>query len=127
MVLGRAHYAARTVYRDLYGVALMPVRPIWPIMGCPWPGGDEPGYRARGPGLERAWQQGQADLAALLPDARHVTATESEQFIQLPQPELVIAAVRAVVDAVRDPGTWELATPGASVIPRSAGAPRATI
>jgi pimeloyl-ACP methyl ester carboxylesterase len=44
--------------------------------------------------LERAWQQGQADLAALLPDARHVIATESEHYLQLQQPELVIDAVR---------------------------------
>lgn len=56
--------------------------------------------------LEGAWSASQADLAALLPDARHVSATESEHYIQLQQPELVIGAVREVVDAVRDPARW---------------------
>jgi pimeloyl-ACP methyl ester carboxylesterase len=62
-----------------------------------------------GEGLERAWTIEQDRLAALLPGARHVIARESEHYIQLQQPELVIAAVRQVVDAVRDPSTW--ATP----------------
>ena len=56
-----------------------------------------------GEGLERAWTVEQDRLAALLPGARHVIAAESEHYIQLQQPELVIAAVRQVVDAVRDP------------------------
>jgi pimeloyl-ACP methyl ester carboxylesterase len=62
-----------------------------------------------GEGLERAWTVEQDRLAALLPGARHVIAGESEHYIQLQQPELVIAAVRQVVDAVRDPSSW--ATP----------------
>jgi hypothetical protein len=41
-----------------------------------------------------------------------VIAGESEHYIQLQQPELVIAAVQQVVDAVRDPGSWETATTG---------------
>ena len=57
--------------------------------------------------LERAWQAGQDHLAALSPDARHTIATESEHYIQLQQPELVIDAVRAVVDAARDPASWD--------------------
>ncbi len=64
--------------------------------------------------LERAWTAGQADLAALLPGARHVIARESEHYIQLEQPELVIAAIRDVVAAVRDPASWDRATPQAS-------------
>jgi pimeloyl-ACP methyl ester carboxylesterase len=59
-----------------------------------------------GEGLERAWTVEQDRLAALLPGARHVIAGESEHYIQLQQPELVIAAVRHVVDAVRDPSSW---------------------
>jgi pimeloyl-ACP methyl ester carboxylesterase len=59
-----------------------------------------------GEGLERAWTVEQARLAALLPGARHTIAGESEHYIQLQQPELVIAAVQQVVDAVRDPSTW---------------------
>ena len=65
-----------------------------------------------GEGLERAWTAEQDRLAALLPDARHVIARESEHYIQLQQPELVIAAVQQVVDAVRDPSSW--ATPTTS-------------
>ncbi len=68
--------------------------------------------------LEEAWQTAQDGLAALLPDAWQVIATESEHYIQLQQPELVIDAVRAVVDAVRDPASWTQATPVASPEPR---------
>jgi pimeloyl-ACP methyl ester carboxylesterase len=62
-----------------------------------------------GEGLERAWTVEQDRLAALLPGARHVIARESEHYIQLQQPELVIDAVRQVVEAARDPSSW--ATP----------------
>ncbi len=68
--------------------------------------------------LEDAWQSAQDELAVLLPDARQVIATESEHYIQLQQPQLVIDAVRAVVDAVRDPASWPRATPVASPVPR---------
>ncbi len=68
-----------------------------------------------GEGLEHAWTVEQDRLAALLPDARHVVAHESEHYIQLQQPELVIEAVREVVDAVRDPVSWGL--PAASPEP----------
>jgi len=64
-----------------------------------------------GEGLERAWTAEQDRLAALLPDARHVIASESEHYIQLQQPELVIAAVQQVVAAVRDPSSWATSTP----------------
>ena len=56
--------------------------------------------------FETAWRQGQDQLASLLPDARHVIATKSDHYIQIEQPDLVIDAVRQVVDAVRDPSTW---------------------
>ena len=59
-----------------------------------------------GEGLERAWTAEQERLAALLPGARHVIARKSEHYIQLQQPELVIDAVRQVVEAVRDPSSW---------------------
>ncbi len=57
--------------------------------------------------LERDWSASQSGLAALLPNARHVIARESEHYIQLQQPDLVIAAIREVVDAVRDPASWQ--------------------
>jgi len=65
--------------------------------------------------IETVWQELQAELAALVPGARQVIATESGHYIQVEQPELVIEAVRQVVEAVRDPDTW--ATPAASPSP----------
>jgi pimeloyl-ACP methyl ester carboxylesterase len=59
-------------------------------------------------GFEAAWREGQDELAALLPDAHHVIAAESDHYIQIEQPDLVIDAVRAVVEAVRDPASWRL-------------------
>jgi pimeloyl-ACP methyl ester carboxylesterase len=53
-----------------------------------------------------AARSGQAQLAALVPDARHVIATESGHYIQLEQPALVIEAIRQVVEGVRHPNTW---------------------
>jgi pimeloyl-ACP methyl ester carboxylesterase len=64
-----------------------------------------------GEGLEAAWTNVQTQMAALLPDAQHIIAQQSEHYTQLQQPELVIAAVRAVVEAVRDPASWSAATP----------------
>ena len=68
-----------------------------------------------GEGLERAWSVEQERLAALLPGARHVIARDSEHYIQLQQPELVIEAVRQVVEAVRDPSSWATPIAGAPV------------
>jgi pimeloyl-ACP methyl ester carboxylesterase len=61
--------------------------------------------------LLAAVQANQAFLAALLPDARWVVVADSGHYIQAEHPELVIEAIRQVVAAVRDPGTW--ATPAA--------------
>jgi pimeloyl-ACP methyl ester carboxylesterase len=51
--------------------------------------------------LDDIWQQLQRQLAQLVPGARQVIATNSGHYIWLSQPELVIDATRAVVDAVR--------------------------
>lgn len=67
--------------------------------------------------LETVWQELQADLAALVPGARQVIATESGHYVQLQQPELVIDAIQQVVEAVRDPASW--AMPAASPSPAS--------
>ena len=53
-----------------------------------------------------AWREGQARLAALVPDARHVIATESGHYVHLEQPAVVIEAIRQVVEGVRHPDTW---------------------
>jgi pimeloyl-ACP methyl ester carboxylesterase len=57
--------------------------------------------------IEQAWQDGQPALAALVPGARHVIATRSAHYIQLDEPELVIDAVSLVVEAVRNPASWQ--------------------
>jgi pimeloyl-ACP methyl ester carboxylesterase len=56
---------------------------------------------------ERLWQTLQDELAALVPNSKHVIAKRSGHVIQHDQPELVVKAVRDVVEAVRDPGTWK--------------------
>jgi pimeloyl-ACP methyl ester carboxylesterase len=60
-----------------------------------------------------AWSTSQDQLAMLLPDARHVIAQHSGHNIHQDQPELVIGAIRQVVEAVCDPDTWS-ATPAAT-------------
>lgn len=49
----------------------------------------------------------QDELAMLVPGAKHVIATESGHNIHQDQPELVIEAIREVVDGVRNPDTWD--------------------
>lgn len=56
--------------------------------------------------FEAAWRESQRRLAALRPDARHQIAAESHHYIQIEQPVLVVEAIRAVVDAVRDSASW---------------------
>ncbi len=53
----------------------------------------------------------EADLAGLAPNARNVVAERSGHYVHQAEPELVVAAIRQVVEAVRDPASW--ATPGA--------------
>ena len=50
---------------------------------------------------ERVWREMQDALAALVPGALRVIATKSEHNIQFTEPDLVIGAVRQVVDAFR--------------------------
>ena len=58
------------------------------------------------PAFEQTGRRGQDELAALLPGARHAIASNSDHYIQVEQPDLVIDAVRAVVEALRDPASW---------------------
>jgi len=48
----------------------------------------------------------QADLAGLVPGGRLVIAEQSGHYIQQSQPDLIVAAIRDVIQAVRDPGSW---------------------
>ena len=67
--------------------------------------------------FDTVWLGLQAELAALVPESRQVLATESGHYIQLQQPQLVIDAIRQVVEAVRDPISW--ASPAAIPSPAS--------
>jgi pimeloyl-ACP methyl ester carboxylesterase len=56
--------------------------------------------------LETLMQAQYKDLATLVPDARFTVASESGHNIHQDQPELVIEAVRQVVEGVRNLDTW---------------------
>jgi pimeloyl-ACP methyl ester carboxylesterase len=47
----------------------------------------------QGAKLEQVWQQATSDLVALRPQAPHIIATGSDHFIQIHQPDLVVAGV----------------------------------
>jgi D-alanyl-D-alanine carboxypeptidase len=57
-------------------------------------------------------QELQADLAALVPDGRLIIAERSGHYVHQGEPELVVEAIRNVVDAVRNPETWNTLAPG---------------
>jgi pimeloyl-ACP methyl ester carboxylesterase len=52
--------------------------------------------------LEAEWLELQKDLAALSSAGRHVVAQESGHYIQKDQPDLVVDAIRQIVEAVRE-------------------------
>jgi hypothetical protein len=52
------------------------------------------------------WRELQDALATLAPGAQHVIATKSGHDIQITEPDLVITAVRQVVDAARRGAAW---------------------
>jgi hypothetical protein len=86
--------------------ASSPLRPMPLVVlshGIPF-GAPFPGWPTEE--MEEALATLQDELAALTPNAIHVIAEESGHNIHQDQPELVIAAVRQVVEAVRDPETW---------------------
>jgi pimeloyl-ACP methyl ester carboxylesterase len=47
------------------------------------------------------WQEVQSELAALSPGAKQIIAEQSGHYIQLDQPDLVIEAIREIVDLTR--------------------------
>jgi pimeloyl-ACP methyl ester carboxylesterase len=47
----------------------------------------------QGARLEQAWREAASDLVALVPQTPHMVATGSDHFIQIRQPDLVVAAV----------------------------------
>ena len=61
---------------------------------------------------EAMWRELHQDLAGLVPEGRQIIAEQSGHFIQLDQPELVVASVLEVVAAAHSPRTQ--GTPGAA-------------
>jgi pimeloyl-ACP methyl ester carboxylesterase len=59
--------------------------------------------------LNKAWHSAQDALVTLAPNARHKIATKSSHYIQAQEPQLVIDAIKQVVEAVRNPSTWTTA------------------
>ena len=51
----------------------------------------------QGAKLEQAWRDASADLIALRPQTPHMIATGSDHFIQIHQPDLVVAGVRLAI------------------------------
>ena len=56
--------------------------------------------------LNKAWHAAQDALAILAPNAKHKIATKSSHYIQVQEPQLVIDAIKQVVEAVRNPSIW---------------------
>ena len=59
--------------------------------------------------LDKAWHTSQDSLATLAPNAKHKIATKSSHYIQVQEPQLVVDAIKQVVEAVRNPSTWTTA------------------
>lgn len=66
--------------------------------------------------LDPIWKELVAKQADLIPGGRLVVAEQSDHGIPFVQPNIVVGAVRDVVEAVRDPGSW-VATAGATPVP----------
>jgi len=56
--------------------------------------------------LNKAWHVAQDALATIAPNAKHKIATKSSHYIQAQEPQLVIDAIKEVVEAVRNPNSW---------------------
>lgn len=58
----------------------------------------------RPPGAERVWRELQQELAGLSANNRYEVAKASGHYIQIDQPELVVALTREVVEVKRHGG-----------------------
>ena len=59
--------------------------------------------------LNKAWHAAQDALSTLAPNAKHTVATKSSHYIQIQEPQLVVDAIKQVVEAVRNPSSWATA------------------
>ena len=100
--------ADNAVMREAVAASPLPPMPLAVLAhGKPFalPADDAQGFTAAE--LEAFIQRGESGkLAALVPDARFSVASESGHDIHQDQPELVIEAIRQVVEGVRNPDTW---------------------
>jgi pimeloyl-ACP methyl ester carboxylesterase len=55
--------------------------------------------------VEKAWTAGQSELAELLPNTPHVVANTSSHYIQIEAPQLVIDAIKQLVERIRAQGS----------------------
>ena len=55
--------------------------------------------------VERAWTASQDEFAGLQPDTPHVIATKSSHNVQIEEPQLVIDAIKQVVERARAHGS----------------------
>jgi pimeloyl-ACP methyl ester carboxylesterase len=62
--------------------------------------------------MDQLHRELQADLAGLTPNGQQVIAERSGHYVHQTEPELVVEAIRQVVEAVRDPETWDASAPG---------------
>ncbi len=93
-------------------VAASPLRPM-PLAvlahGLAFPVPESSGFTSEE--LEGYLLAANEDLATLVPDARFFVAADSGHDIHQDQPQLVIEAIRQVVEGVRAPETWYSLTP----------------
>lgn len=89
-------------------VAKSPLRPMpLAVLAHGKPFSVPEGTQGFGPGeLEALLLKANEEQATLVPNARFTVATESGHDIHQDQPELVIEAIRQVVEGVRNPDTW---------------------
>ena len=56
--------------------------------------------------IKNAWEDMQADLVTLSPQGAHVVADESDHYVHLQQPDVVIDAIQTVVAAAARQGRY---------------------
>jgi D-alanyl-D-alanine carboxypeptidase len=69
----------------------------------------------------------QADLVALVPNGRQTIAQQSGHYVHQSEPELVVEAIRDVVDAVRDPESWVVDAPSTPAQSTTSAVPGALV
>jgi pimeloyl-ACP methyl ester carboxylesterase len=98
-ILFRPSFAEMRAAAHRHPLADIPLSVISRAIPLPLPAGLPAGLTT--PVVERAWRESQDRLAELTLDAVQVIAHHSSHYVMFSQPELIIAQVRRVVEAVR--------------------------